>query len=70
MAEVETTTRRNLTDKFIQSLKPTDKRVTYWDATEPGLGIVVQPAAIGRSSSSGASAAASRSSTSSSRNIR
>lgn len=43
MAEVETTTRRNLTDKFIQSLKPTDKRVTYWDATEPGLGIVVQP---------------------------
>src|SRR5712675_2365589 len=37
------TTRRNLTDKYISSLKPTDRRVTYWDSTEPGLGIVVQP---------------------------
>jgi integrase len=37
------TTRRNLTDKFIASIKPTDKRVTYWDATEPGLGVQVTP---------------------------
>ena len=47
MAEVENTTsdskRRNLTDKYIASLKPTAKRVTYWDATEPGLGIQVTP---------------------------
>jgi hypothetical protein len=36
-------TRRALTDKFIASIKPTDRRVTYWDSTEPGLGLVVQP---------------------------
>src|SRR5712691_4762581 len=35
--------RRNLTDKYIQSIKPTDRRVTYWDATEPGLGIQTTP---------------------------
>src|SRR5215468_8364126 len=47
MAEVENTTsdskRRDLTDKYIASLKPTAKRVTYWDATEPGPGIQVTP---------------------------
>jgi integrase len=36
-------TKTKLTDKFIQSIKPTDKRMTYWDTVEPGLGIVVQP---------------------------
>jgi integrase len=42
-AKAATTTRRALTDKYIQSIKPTDRRATYWDSTEPGLGVVVQP---------------------------
>jgi hypothetical protein len=44
MAEGHSTTRVNLTDKFIKAIKPTPgKRVTFWDATESGLGLVVQP---------------------------
>lgn len=31
----------NLTQRFIRSVKPTDRTVIYWDTTQPGLGLRV-----------------------------
>ena len=37
------TGKRELTDRFVKTVKPAEKRIRYWDTRQKGLALVIEP---------------------------